>query len=128
MKNLLLILFIAALAPAGFGQADGVDCSDFKTGVFSFESGNAKDVRIRRGKSKQVELHPESSSKVISKIEWMDDCTFILTCIKVNKPENKKYIGGKLTVKIISVTDSSYTYRATYENGVSKEKTHYKLK
>lgn len=112
----------------GFGEETSLDCSFFKTGTFSFEIDNANGVKIKRGKTKQIEYHPESKSKVISKVEWTSECEFILTCIKVNKEENKKYIGGKLTVKIISTTSSSYSYKATFQNGVSQESTHYKLK
>lgn len=84
------------------------NCKDYKTGTFKFTytiEGATKEGRFTRDEKYSVDYY---EGKVDSAtVRWINDCEFVLQDI------NSK---AALQYKIISTTDSSYTFQ--YKNAV----------
>jgi len=100
-KNILMILLLGASCLACYQPER--NCSDFKTGAFSFEypvGDTVKIGRFVRDANYSVDYY---EGKVDSAtIRWTNNCEFVLQDI------NSK---AALSYKIISTTDSSYTFQ-----------------
>lgn len=110
MKQILSFLFFVSLTLGVVGQDEGkpsaADCQQFHTGTFVMAGEKTDGYIFKRNKKYQVEQLLPSKKKFKFKIEWMDDCTYVLT------PANpKKYAGpaDPVTVEIIAVDGNDYT-------------------
>lgn len=77
MKQLILLTFLTLLVKPVFSQ-DQIDFESIKTGRFTYE-GKEGEVEIIRTKRKQIEIFNEGKSKLILKIKWINDSTYVLT-------------------------------------------------
>ncbi len=86
------------------------DCvNDFGKGKYRYINPEYRDVKIKRRKRKQIEKTKDSKS--VYKIEWISPCNYVLTYLKVSKPEYEYLIGQKIDVKIIDVLENgNYVY------------------
>jgi len=91
-------------------EMTNTDCvTDFGKGKYSYINPEYQDVKIKRRKKKQIEK--TKGSKSIYKIEWISPCNYVLTYLKVSKPEYEYLIGQKIDVKIIDVLENgNYVY------------------
>jgi hypothetical protein len=80
MKKSILLSIFVTLSILGFGQKEN-EYTKFHTGTFTYES-SGEDVIIKRTKTRQTETYNDGKSKVILKIKWENDSTYILTHIK----------------------------------------------
>lgn len=87
-----------------------IDCSNFKTGTFKYP--NTPDVIIDRDNKIQTELYKKDNVTVISDIEWLSDCEYILTYKSISNSPNDKRIGQQIKVSIISTSKNRYSYKA----------------
>ena len=102
---LLLILFISCDYPDR-------DCKDYHTGNFYTETTeNNKTYKTtfsRKHNGIQIE---EYEGKIdSSRVRWVNDCEMVLTPINPKKLTDKKNI----LIKILTTTDSSYTYEYSF--------------
>ena len=99
--GLLLVLFLAC------GPAPQRNCSDFKTGAFTFTAvidGEEKQTTFHR--TLDIEVDEFEGKKDSSSIRWINDCEYVLKNLNPkNKAEEKP-----IHIKILSTTDSSYTF------------------
>lgn len=110
MKQLILLtvlsLFFMPLRSQG---QNGFD--DLKVGKFTYE-GKEGEIEIVRTKNRQVEIYNNGKSKLILKIDWINDSTYVLTHIKsINAPgclEKGDWIRATITSR------SGDTYECTY--------------
>jgi len=95
------------------------DCSNFKTGTFSFQY--TIDGVVETGKFKRSEKYNIDyfDNKIDSaSVRWINDCEFVLK--KIN-PESK--IEEKAVhMKILSTTDTSYTFEYNFVGEAFKQK------
>lgn len=107
-------------------EMTNTDCvTHFGNGKYRYINPEYQDVKIKRGKRKQIEK--TKVSKSVYKIEWVSPCNYVLTYLKVSKPEYEYLIGQKIDVKIIDVLENgNYVYYAnlsdrTYQFGEMKK-------
>ncbi|WP_170181002.1 DNA topoisomerase IV [Hyunsoonleella aestuarii] len=101
------------------------NCTDYKTGTF-YSEVIIDDVtyksQFERFKTTQVETY---NSKIdSSKLRWINDCEVIFKTINPkNRAEQKD-----VHLKILTTTDSSYTFEYSYVGETKKQKgTAYRL-
>ncbi len=102
------------------------NCSNFKTGEFYSEviiDGELYKSKFKRDNNIQVEVY---NSKVdSSELRWINDCEVIFKTIKPKNMAEQKDIH----LKILTTTDSSYTYEYSYVGETKKQKgVAYKIK
>ena len=113
------ILFILMLG--GFTAfAQNADCSDFRTGKFKYEDPNYGLVVVMRSKDYQVEVINRKVA-LHSTIEWISNCKFLLTHVKIEGVNMPHLIGKKVTVEIIETDYDSYTCRVTDDTGFGQK-------
>lgn len=83
------------------------DCSDFKTGKFSFTTTiNGEEKKTIFYRTETIEVDEFEGKKDSSSIRWINDCEYVLKNLHPkNKAEEKS-----IHIKILTTTDSSYTF------------------
>jgi hypothetical protein len=116
MKQFLPLVFILLLSGC---YETSRDCKKFNTGKFkSAVTINGKDYisTFNRTKDLQVETYDDKTDS--SKVRWINDCEAIFTTIHPKNRIEKKDIH----FKILTTTDSSYTFEYSYVGDVNKQK------
>jgi len=95
------------------------NCTDFKTGEFYSEvtiNGVLYKSSFVRTNDKQIETYNGKSDSAT--VRWINDCEVIFKTINPkNMAEHKD-----IHLKILSTTDSSYTYEYSYVGETKKQK------
>ncbi len=87
------------------------NCEIFKKGRYSYINPLYKDVQIIRKKRKQIEK--TKNSKFTYKIEWVTNCEYNLTYLKISEEKYKYLLGEVINVKIIDVLENgNYVYES----------------
>jgi hypothetical protein len=89
-------------------------CQDFKTGKFKQVINDSVTYFYQRNDTTQIETYGEGKS--IFKINWLNDCRYILTLIETNNPYAQDYIGFKMTVNIYDTKNDSCKFMYHYDN------------
>ncbi|MFI1743904.1 DNA topoisomerase IV [Thalassobellus sediminis] len=102
------------------------NCSDFKTGEFYSEvtiNGELFKSIFKRDKNIQVEIY--DTKKDSSELRWINNCEVVFKTINPKNMAERKDIH----LKILTTTDSSYTYEYSYVGETKKQKgVAYKVK
>ncbi len=110
---LLLVLFINCENPVR-------DCKDYHTGEFYTETTvngtTYKSTFLRNYNGIQIEEFEEKIDS--SNVRWVNDCEMILSPINPKNLNEKKNI----LIKILTTTDSSYTYEYSFLGNSKKLK------
>ncbi|WP_375324400.1 DNA topoisomerase IV [Flagellimonas sp. GZD32] len=105
IRNLFLAVMILLFWSCG--QPPQRNCTDFKTGKFSFTTtidGEEKKTIFSRYEDLEVD---EFEGKIDSStIRWINDCEYVLKNIHPKNKEEEKSIH----IKILTTTESSYTF------------------
>lgn len=83
------------------------NCTDFKTGEFSFTTivnGEEKKTTFHRTLDTEVDYF--EGKRDTSSVRWINDCEYVL---KNKNPKNKAE-EKSIHIKILTTTDSSYTF------------------
>ena len=83
------------------------NCTDFKTGSFSFTSivdGDSLTTRFVR--KDNIEIDYFKNSIDTSTVRWINDCEYILKQVNPKSIQEEKSIH----IKMLTTTDSSYTF------------------
>lgn len=109
MKLFLAVLFTLSL-PA-FSQAQ-LDCSKFKEGRFIYPTQPGTASERKNNTQKSI-----SKGKVIAiwKVDWIDDCSYTLTCKKLKAPMEPFQKGDVLKCKIVGIQDECINVQIIYE-------------
>ena len=95
------------------------NCTDFKTGTFYSEiniDGELYTSSFKRSKDLQIE---EYNNKIdSSKLRWINDCEVIFKTINPKNMSEQKDVH----LKILTTTDSSYTFEYSYVGETKKQK------
>ena len=101
------------------------NCNDFKTGAFYSEvtiDGTLYKSTFNRTENLQIEIYNNKIDS--SKLRWINDCEVIFRTINPKNMAEEKDIH----LKILTTTDSSYTYEYSYVGETKKAKgTAYKV-
>ena len=95
------------------------NCKDFKTGEFYSEviiDGVLYKSTFKRSEKLQVEVYNNKIDS--SQLRWINDCEVIFKTINPKNMSEQKDIH----LKILTTTDSSYTYEYSYVGEVKKQK------
>jgi len=95
------------------------NCTDFKTGTFYSEvsiDGKLYKSNFKRSKDLQVETYNNKTDS--SQLRWINDCEVIFKTINPKNMAEQKDIH----LKILTTTDSSYTYEYSYVGETKKQK------
>ncbi len=88
---------------------DNACVTGFEKGKYKYVNPEYQDVKIKRRKTKQIEK--TKNLKFVYKIDWISPCNYVLTYLKVSKPEYEYLIGQKIDVKIIDILkNGNYVY------------------
>ena len=122
MKFLYLFVFISFFGCYNTAR----HCNDFKTGEFYSEvtiDGKLYKSKFNRTETLQIEVY---NSKIDSShIRWINDCEVVFKTIHPKNMAEQKDIH----LKILTTTDSSYTYEYSYVGDAKKQKgMAYKIK
>lgn len=116
MKFVILFLLLFCLSSC---YQNTRNCSDFKTGNFRSEvviNDKTYTSHFKRTETLQIETY---NGKVdSSEVRWINDCEVIFKTINPKNRIEKKDID----VKILTTTDSSYTYEYSYVGETKKQK------
>ena len=113
-----LILFSISLCLTSCYQ-NTRNCSDFKTGKFTAKvtiNDKVYTSIFTRTETLQIENYQDKVDS--SEVRWINDCEVIFKTIHPKNRIEKKDIH----LKILSTTDSSYTYEYSYVGETKKQK------
>lgn len=110
-KSLLGVVFTIVLVSifvlAGCQEPPQRNCTDFKTGKFSFSTVVGRDtlttVFVR---DNDIEIEYFKGNQDTSSIRWINDCEYILKKLNPKSRAEEKSVH----IKILTTTDSSYTF------------------
>jgi len=105
IKYLLFGVFVVLFGACK--QPPQRNCSDFKTGKFSFTAtidGEEKKTVFYR--TLDMEVDEFEGKKDSSSIRWINDCEYVLKNLNPKNMAEEKSIH----IKILTTTDSSYTF------------------
>lgn len=113
MNKLTFLLILVIINTSLFSQNS--NCENFRTGYFSYLEEPFTSVVVRRTKKFQYEHNKKDGMKLKFKIDWIDDCQYTLTYIKVNAKTDKNVLRKKINVSITEIINpNSYKYIADY--------------
>ena len=95
------------------------NCKDFKTGAFYSEviiDGTVYKSKFERNEALQIERYNNKIDS--SQVRWINDCEVVFKTINPKNMAEQKDIH----LKILTTTDSSYTYEYSYVGDIKKQK------
>ena len=116
MKKLVMLLFTICLFGCYSTQRD---CKDYKTGTFFSEvtiDGQTYTSTFTRTDNIQVETY--DGKKDSSQVRWINDCEVVFRTINPKSMAEEKDVH----LKILTTTDSSYTFEYSYVGETKKQK------
>ncbi|MBP1840861.1 hypothetical protein [Formosa algae] len=116
MKPLLLLLLVLSMASC---YNVNRNCTDFKTGHFYSEiniDGTTFKSEFSRTDSLQIESYEGKIDS--SQVRWINDCEVVFRTIHPKNRVERKDIH----LKILTTTDSSYTFEYSYVGEDLKQK------
>ncbi|PSG88121.1 DNA topoisomerase IV [Aurantibacter aestuarii] len=116
MKLLLPLLFLFILTGC---YESSRNCTDFNTGQFkSTVTINEKTYLSTFSRSQNLQVETYDGKTDSSKVRWINDCEAVFTTIRPKNRTERKDIH----LKILTTTDSSYTFEYSYVGEVNKQK------
>ena len=107
VKTFLFFLAIFAFTQSNYAQSKK-ELKALRKGVFAYEGRNDGYI-VKRTGSKQIETSADGTQKLILKIRWLDDRTYVLTFIKeINLPGCLKP-GDTITTSITECDEFGYS-------------------
>ena len=95
------------------------DCKDYKTGNFYSEvtiSGTLYTSTFNRTNELQIETYNNHTDS--STVRWINDCEMVFRTINPKNRAERKDVH----LKILTTTDSSYTFEYSYVGETTKQK------
>lgn len=95
------------------------NCNNFKTGEFYSEvTINDKLFKSKFIRSEKLQIETYNNKTDSSQLRWINDCEVIFKTINPKNMAERKDIH----LKILTTTDSSYTYEYSYVGELRKQK------
>jgi hypothetical protein len=115
MKYLYLLLVLSFFSCYNTSR----NCKDYKTGEFRSEvviDGSLFKSKFNRSESLQIEVYNNKTDS--SQLRWINDCEVVFKTIHPKNMAERKDIH----LKILTTTDTSYTYEYSYVGEIKKQK------
>jgi hypothetical protein len=115
MKYLYLLLVLSFFSCYNTSR----NCKDYKTGEFRSEvviDGSLFKSKFNRSESLQIEVYNNKTDS--SQLRWINDCEVVFKTIHPKNMAERKDIH----LKILTTTDTSYTYEYSYVGETKKQK------
>jgi hypothetical protein len=106
VKFFSALFFICCLSEAVYSQ-DSLCLKNMRTGTFTYE-GQEGRVEIIRTRKKQVENYNGGKSKIILRIKWVNDSTYVLTFRRAKNAPGCLKEGDTITTRILECDGNSY--------------------
>lgn len=116
MKNIFLLFSLILIISC---QQPERNCTDYKTGYFEFkynDNGVEKVGHILRSENLQIETYDNKIDS--SEVRWINDCEVVFKTINPKRMADK----NDIHLKILSTTDSGYTFEYSYVGKSEKQK------
>ena len=105
---LLLASFTSFAGPSGSGNS----CEILREGTFEY--GNAPDnIRVVINEETHTEYHNNGKYIIESKLNWINECEYNMTMVRVTIPNFPYNVGDVMNVKIDRVVGNEIFYVAT---------------
>ena len=115
MKYLYLLLVLCFFSCYNTSR----NCNDYKTGEFHSEvviDGSLFKSKFSRSENLQIEVYNNKTDS--SQLRWINDCEVVFKTIHPKNMAEEKDIH----LKILTTTDTSYTYEYSYVGETKKQK------
>jgi len=94
------------------------ECEKLRNGTFLLIDERVNyEGKITREDSLQTEINQKTGHFTKGSIEWIDDCTYVMTYLETNSPMSKPFIGKKLTTNVIKI-DGDKVYFKCWMEGI----------
>ena len=116
MRSFILLLIILSLASCYQVKRN---CKDFKTGTFKSTISIYNEDYVstfQRFNTLQIETFENKTDS--ASVRWINDCEMVFKTINPKNMAEKKDVH----LKILSTTDSSYTFEYSYVGKTNKQK------
>jgi hypothetical protein len=101
------IFFLLIILLTSCQESPERNCSDFKTGTFTFTSIVGSDsLTTTFIRERNIEVDYFKNQVDTSNVRWINDCEYILKQVNPKNKQKEKSIH----IKILTTTDSSYTF------------------
>lgn len=111
MRLLRCLLLLATFIP-GFGFAQSNDCKIMHEGRFRYMADDEEVIVVIQD-SVMTEYHRGGKYTIKTKIEWVNDCEYNITVLKVTVPAFSLGTGDQVNVKINRVEGKEIFYTLT---------------
>ncbi|PHR26760.1 MAG: hypothetical protein COA38_14340 [Fluviicola sp.] len=111
IKYTFLFLFIIPFPVFSYSQKEG-KYDEFRTGTFTYLD-KGEGVLVIRTKKTQIEIYPDGESKLINKIKWINDSTYMLTFKKSINADGCLVKGDRMKIEFLSKDGNQYKCRYT---------------
>jgi hypothetical protein len=95
-------------------------CRELLNGSFIYTDEKAQDWIVYRRDSLQIETNSKTGVEIHSSIEWISDCKYVLTYIKVLNTDDSFFKGKKINVEITEVKENFIKYKSV-SNGIEMD-------
>lgn len=114
MRFFIVLLFSLTFS---FTWSQKKKCRSFLNGSFIYVDEKSQDWIVYRRDSLQIETNSKTGVEIHASIEWISDCKYVLTYIKVLNADDRLFIGKKINVEITDVKENFIKYRSV-SNGI----------
>jgi len=114
MRYFILLLLVLTFFTCSTQLKNKKDCSHFRTGTFKYNKKGYESYNIVRNDSIQIETNSNNNIKIITSVEWISNCEYILTYKDIiNFPYKDSLLGKKIYVEILQTKNDTYKCHVT---------------
>lgn len=125
MKQLILLLLALVATVVTFAQ--DTDClKKMRTGSFHYSDLGSQATIVRTDKL-QTETYNNGQSKLIFKIKWTSDSTYVLILKKIINAPGCLNLGDRIETTITDCSENTYVGASTTKNCGSSTNTYIRI-
>lgn len=108
-KVVLVVFWATAFSLNVQAQEEDHPYQAFRTGTFVYDD-YPTEVRVVRTKNRQTEYYNQGQNKMVLKIEWLNDSTYVLTQARKTETPGCLKKGDQILTTITGTYPGGYTY------------------
>ncbi len=113
--RLILLLAFACITYSSFAISDSNNCKIMHQGKFKYMA-DEEEVIVEIKDSTLTEFHNAGKYTIQSRIDWLNDCEYMITIQKVTLPSFPLTTGDEVTVKINRIAGKEIFYTITLKS------------